>query len=469
MAQLKPITTRGSRQKILFTGGLNNEAPTISVNDNESINEYGWDTDSYPGIHSRKGRTPYGATGGAQTNLLTNYLLTHMVRSVGTKLQYNSSGTTWTDISGTFTDTDWDATNFNAKLLLTNGTDNVKSWNGSALSDLNATNAPKGKYIANNTIRVFIAKGTTIYFSKYLDETNWTDTDSAGFFEYYTANGGDITGLRAFNDSVFAFKKDSMAEIIGTGNTSQKHRLVVISNTIGCVSFKTIQEVSAPQGNFLFFLGQNDVYMFSGGRPSSIGNNIRGYLSAINPAQIGRCFGATDGIRYFLGLVTGANTQPDTFLMFDPRYGIWRVNKINDNLRYSVLFNNVWYTGDATGQTYRMQQGQSDNGTPISWMVTTKDFDEGVREAEKEYYALHLQFAAAPGSSLTIQVSIDQGQNYITIGDPITPITIVQNANEIIPLDTVPISNWIRFRFMGSGDFTLHEAQRMFLVHPVQI
>lgn len=466
MAQLKPISTRGNRKPITFSGGLNNEAPEIAIDDNQSIDEVGWDTDSYPSLHSRKGRMSYGASGGAQTNLLTNYALTHLVRAVGTKLQYDNGGT-WTDIAGTWTDTDWDATNFNNKLILTNGTDTVQNWNGSALTAI--TGAPKGKYISNNTIRVFIAKGDTVYFSKYLDETDWSDTKSAGFFQYYTANGGDVTGLKPYGESVIAFKKDAMAEIVGTGNTSQKHRLVAVSNSIGCVSFKTIQEVSSPGGNVLIFLGQNDVYVYSGGRPQSIGNNIRTYLNAINPAQIGRCFGATDGTRYFLGLVTGSNTQPDTFLMFDPRFNAWRVNKKGDNLRYSAVLNNVWYTGDATGQTYRMQQGQTDNGTPIAWSYTTKDYDEGVREAEKEYYALHVQYTASPGATLKIEASIDQGQSYIPIGDPITATGFVQNVNEIIPLDTVPISNWLRFRFSGSGEITLHEAQRMFLVHPVQI
>ncbi|MEO3947621.1 hypothetical protein [Gorillibacterium sp. CAU 1737] len=466
MAQLKPISTRGSRKQIVFAGGINNEAPEISIDDAQSVDEQGWDTDSYPSLHSRKGRTPYGATGGANTNFLTNYAQTHLVRSVGTKLQYDNAGT-WTDISGTWTDTDWDATNFNSKLILTNGTDVVQSWNGSALTAL--TDAPKGKYISNNSIRVFIAQNDTIKFSKYLDETNWTDTSSAGMFEFYTDDGGPVTGLKPYGDSIIAFKANAIAEIVGTGQTAQKHRLVNISNSIGCVSAKTIQEVSAPGGNFLFFLGQNDVYMFSGGRPQSIGNNIRKFINAINPAYTSRCFGATDGTRYFLGLVTGANTQPDTLCMFDPRFGIWRVNKTSDNLRYSAFFRNNWYAGDATGQTFKMLQGQSDNGSPVTWMYTTKDFDEGIREAEKEYYALHLQYTAAPGASLTIQVSIDQGQSYITIGDPITATGYAQNVNEIIPLDTVPISNWLRFRFSGSGEMTLHEAQRMFLIHPVQI
>lgn len=467
-----PANQSDKSKRNSFEGGINSSNPSIDIADNQSQDEYGWDTDLLPAIHSRKGRTPYGATGSSQTNLLANFGVTHLVRAVGTALQYDNAGT-WTAIAGTFADVDWSATNFNGKLIMTNQTDNVKSWNGSALSDLNAVDAPKGKYVASNSLRVFIANTAAntdwIYYSKFLDETNWTDTSSSGFFQYYTTNGGSVTALREFGGVVLAFKADAMAEIVGTGQTTQKHRLLDISNRIGCVNFKTIAEVSTPRGAALFFLGQNDVYQFTAGQPTPIGEKIRRYLNLINTAQIGRCWAGTDGIRYFLGLVTVANTQPDTMLMYDPRYGTWRVNKINDNLRYSANINNVWYAGDATGQTYKMQQGQNDNGTAIAWSLTTKDFDEGSPELEKEYWELHLQMLAPTGTTFTLQVSTDQGTTYTQIGDPITAQGIYQDIPVIVPLDTVPISHWTRFKLSGTGEVTINSMQRFYRLHPFQI
>lgn len=460
------------RAQTSFDGGINSSNPPQDVADNESIDEYGWDTDSVPAIHSRKGRAPYGASGAAQTNLLVNYGTTHLVRAVGSKLQYDNAGT-WTDILSGLTDADWSAANFNGKLILTNGTDNVKYWNGSALTDLNGTSQPpKGKYTASNSLRVFLANTAAnpdwIYYSKFLDETNWTDALSSGFFQYYTTNGGPVTALREFGGVVLAFKADAMAEIVGTGQTTQKHRLVDISNRIGCVNHKTIAEVSTPNGAALFFLGQNDVYVFSAGQPAPIGEKVRRYINAINAAQIGRCWAGTDGIRYFLGLITGANLQPDTLLMYDPRYNKWRIRQINDNLRYSANLNNVWYTGDANGQTFKMQQGQSDNGTAIAWMITTKDFDEGAPELEKEYFELHIQMLAPTGTTFKVEVSTDQGTTWTQIGDPITTQSISQDMPVIVPLDTVPISHWTMFRLSGSGEVTIYNLQRYFRIHPMQ-
>lgn len=458
-----PANQSDQRAEISFSGGLNVGNPTLDINEDECIDAFGWDTDSFPALHTHKNQTAWGTSGAAQTNLLVNFGQTELVRAVGTALQHDSGIGTWSAITGTFTDTDWDATNFEvsaaAALILTNGTDNVKYWNGSALADLNAANAPKGKYITNDISRVWIAKDDILYFSAFQAPTDWTSAENSGSVQYFTSNGGFITGLRNFYGDKYVWKKDSMAVIQGTNYFN--FRLREISNDVGCVSFKTIQEV----GDSLFWLGQNDVYQFKGGLPVPIGQRIRKYLDSINVAQLSRCFGATDGIRYFLGLVTGANTQPDTFLVYDPRYGKGHVRSLNNNFRYSANLNNVWYIGDSVGQTYKMNQGYS---TATAWMITTKDFTERAQEIEKEYWELHLQIYAPSGTTLTVYASADQGTTYTQIGDPITTAAIDQNMPVIIPLDTVPLARWMRFKIQGTGEVKLYRAQRRFRLQPVQ-
>lgn len=450
------------RAEVSFNGGLNVGGPSLDVNDDECIDAYGWDTDALPALHTRKDNDTWGASGGAQTNLLTNYGQTELLRAVGTSLQHDSGTGTWSGISGAFADTDWDATNFEVSgtpsVILTNGTDNVKVWNGSTLSDLSA-NAPKGKYITNDTVRIWIALNDVIYFCGFEAPSDWTSNENSGSVEYYTPNGGNITGLRNFYGDKYVWKKDSMCVIQGTNYYN--FRLREISNFVGCVSFKTIQEV----GDSLFWLGLNDVYQFKGGIPVPIGQRIRKYLDAVNAAQVSRCFGATDGIRYFLGLVTGANTQPDTLLVYDPRYDKWQVRSLGGNFRYAANLNNVWYMGDASGQTFKMNT-QYKSTTP--WMITTKDFSEGAMEFEKEYWELHLQVYAPNGTTLTVQCSTDQGTTWTTIGNTITTRAVDQNVPVIIPLDMVPLANWIRFKISGTGEVKLYNAQRRFRLQPVQ-
>jgi hypothetical protein len=442
-----------------FEGGLNVGRPSFELKGDMSTDEVGFSTDEFPALLTRKGRTTYGTSGAAVTRLLTNYAQTHLFRAVGGKLQYHN-GTDWTDIA-TLTDADWDATNFNNKLLITNGTDNVKQWNGTTLSDLSAS-APKGKYITNDTVRVWIAKDDVLYFSGFLAESDWTSAENSGSVQYYTPNGGSITGLKNFANHICIWKKDSFAEIFGTNYYN--FRLIENSNDIGCVSFKTIQEV----GDTLFWLGQNDVYAYKGGRPIPVGQRVRKYLNDINQTYIDKCFGGTDGLRYYLGLVTGANTEPDTLLIYDPRYDIWRVRSLNENFRYSAQFNNLWYIGDSAGQTWKMNDGTTDNGTAISWSVTSKPFDEGLPDTEKEYYEMHIQAYLPTGSTLTVSVSTDDRGTTFTPVYTATTDDMAQNMNIIIPLDTVPITEWFRYKLSGTGPVTIYKVTRYFRVQPTQ-
>lgn len=459
-----------------FEGGLNTGLSSFHVKDDQYISGYGWDTFNHPALTTRKGRQTFGSAGSGVTRLLTNFGNTHLIRATGTTLAYNSTGETWTPITGSFANADWDSTNFDVNgpvLILTNGTDDVKKWDGSALSNL-SDDAPKGKYIASDNRRVYIAGYTDpvtgskdyIAYCAFQNATDWTSELNSGKVKYYTPNGGDITAIHAFEGQIWAFKKDAFCLIFHTGDARVTHRLVEISNDMGCVSHKTVKEV----GNRLFWLGQNEVYMGGGGNAIPIGGPIRRYLRDINQSHIDKCFAGTDGLRYYLGLVTGDNTDPNVLLTYDPRKGRgqWNVNSEISGLRYSATINNQWYAGDASGQIYRMNFGGSDNETPLTWGLETKDFDEGAPESEKEYYELHLQVDAPTGTTLTVQASLDQGRTYIPIGDPITTDTVAQNFDMIIPLDTVPLGHWVRFKLTGTGQFTLYQMQRYFRIQPTQ-
>lgn len=456
------MASRKLRQENNFSGGINQGVEPFALNPNESADEFGFDTDDHPFISTAKGRTAYGASGGAETRLLTAFGQTRLIRAVGTKLQWDNAGV-WADIPGTFANADWDATMFEVNgspaLILTNGIDNVLyTTNGTTVSNL-SVDAPKGKYITNDTIRVWIAKDDMLFWSKFLDATNWTATEDAGSVQYFTERGGNITALKNFYGDKYVWKKDSMAVVQGKNFFTFK--LEEISNDIGCVSFKTVQEV----GDTLYWLGENDVYEFRGGLPRAIGQPIRKYLDRINPSQIDKCCAITDGIRYYLCLVVDSNTEPTVRLVYDPRYKIWRVPGLNENYRYSVRFNNVAYVGDASGQTYKF----NDIPGTGNWSITMGPYDEGFPEAEKIYAEMHLQGHFPAGTTLELSVSTtDRGDDFVILDNDLMNDSEAQNDNILIPFDTVPLTHWLRYKLSGSGAVTLYRTQRYFRTAAVQ-
>lgn len=456
-------TNKTIRQENALGGGLNTGLSAFDLKDQESAAEFGWDTFDYPNLQTAPGRTTYGASGGAVTRLLTNFKETHLVRVVGTQAQYDNAGT-WTNITATIVDADWDATNFNDKLIMVNGT-NIVKWNGSAWSNLGGSPPAGAKYITNDNVRVWMAVGDTLYWCAYLNEENWTAPENSGSVEYYTPNGGDITALREFYGDKWVWKRNSMAVIKGTD--FYNYSLVSVSNDIGCVAYKTIQEV----GDTMFWLGENDVYGHQGGKPFPVGEPIRSYLRQINQAQLSKCNAVTDGIRYYLNLVTGTATEPNVRLEFDPRYGVWHVNHDagTERYRYAAQFKNVTYVGDSSGQTWKFNDGLTDNGAAIPWSVTTKVFDEGYPEAEKEYKEIHLQGEFPTGATLKVEYSTDQGASWVTIDYyPLALGAGVRNKGCIIPLDQMPLTNFAQFRISGTGPVKLLQMQRYFKVCRVQ-
>jgi len=451
---------------ITFEGGHNTGAPPVSIGDNQSSDESGWDLDaSFPNLKTRRGRTSYGSSGSNTPRLLTSFQNSTLIRAVGGNIQ-RWNGSDWSNIGTGLNNADWTATNFEVNgtnaIIFTNGTDPVKYWNGTTFGDLNS-NAPRGKFITNDTIRVWIAKDDELHYSAFLNAQDWTTAKNSGTVQYYTNRGGNITALTRYAERIVVFKEDSMAELHGTNYF--EFRLMNISDDIGCVNHKTLQEV---QGLLLWLGPGLDVYTYTGARPKTVGAPIRKYLDAVNRAHLDKCFAGSDGLRYFLGLVTGSATEPNVLLCFDPKLGIWRVFSKNQPYRLSYLFKGDWFMMDSSGMVYRMG-GTTDGGTAIQSEYITKPFDEGMPQAEKEYYEAHIQGYIPPGSTLSLYISRTERGNDFELIDTVTGESDSQSADIFIPMDSVPLCKWARFKLVAVGPVELYQMQVSFDIHPVQL
>lgn len=465
---------RGSeiRRANNFSKGLDTEHSPFFVDENTMVDGYGFDFDNYPALQVRKGRTNYGSSGGAKTNLLTRYGNKHMVRAVGTKLQYNSTGTTWTDISGSYANIEWSAANFDVKgaaLLLVNPTNGGYYWNGSTITAI--SQMPKAKYITTDNLRAYVANKSGeedyVYYSKFQDALDWTAAENSGTVQYYTPSGGPITGLYSYNGGIWVFKKDSYAIIYHTGSADLAYRLVPMPGSIGCVASNTLVEA----GPYLMWLGMDDVYVGAGDSARGVGSPIRKYIDQINKSAVENSFAFTVNNRYYLCIPTGSNTYPDTCLVYSYEHRQWLPYSISiPSMNWSVSLNGVAYTGDSSGQTYKMNDGTTDSGQTIPWKVQSRPFDDGIKEAEKELWEMHMLGLFPSGSTLKVEVSPkDDGTEWYNIDyDPIGNSGNTQNKNLIVPLDTIPLCHYYSYRLTGTGSAVIQEIQRYSRIQPTQ-
>lgn len=132
-------------------------------------------------------------------------------------------------------------------VVLTDGVNPAWKHNGSAETILNGTGAPSApKYAALHIARLVLAPGSTassVVMSAPNDDTDFTA--SSGAIEI---NVGDtITGLYSFRDTLYIFCRNSIWKLEGSSSTD--FTIKSVTDSIGCLSDDTIQEVA---GDVLF-------------------------------------------------------------------------------------------------------------------------------------------------------------------------------------------------------------------------
>lgn len=463
-AYFQGTTNRTKRAESDFSGGINNEQDAAFLDDNELSDMYGFDFDHYPDLTVRAGRAALGASPSRVPNMIGHFA-GNLLRVVDNRLE-RWDGSTWQLIGSMISSAATDWTTFevggNPAIILTNGIE-VRYWDGTTFDSLGGS-PPPGKYITNDVSRVFLAKGDVIHWCGFQDVQDWSSAENSGFAQYYTAGGGDITAVYNYKDVKYLWKKDSMAGMYGTSYFD--FRIMEVSNNIGCVNARTVAEVNG----ILFWLGRQDIYAFTQGNPNSIGNKVRGFFKRINWAAIATASAFTDGLRYYLNLPLDSATSPNIRLIYDTRYGRWRVAAKDEQYQCGTTLDGAIYALAAGGRAYHVNVGTTDDGSAIPWSLTSKAFDEGAAEAEKEYKELHLQglFGGTVSAAVSISTA-ERGESFTAIPyDPLGLPAAATNKNLIIPLDATDLTSWFRFRVAGSGPASLYKIQRYFRYCRVQ-
>ena len=183
----------------------------------------------------------------------------------------NNNGNSWVLIkSGLSTINPVNYTIYLDELWMTNGFDDVFTYNGSAVASYSFI--PKGKYIITHFDQIFIAnilgQPSSIYFSGVLSGPKVKDGwKSYNAFSIGKDDGDIITGLVSYKNNIVVFKTNSTWGILGYGNDME---LIKYSNIYGCVSHRSIQEYKTD----LVFLSKQGLCSFNGGVIQQIDKDI---------------------------------------------------------------------------------------------------------------------------------------------------------------------------------------------------
>ncbi len=349
----------------------------------------------------------------------------------------------WTDIDTGFTaDLTTNFVQANDLLFILNGTDNVHTMDSSeAVTDEGNTNTdpPKttfGDWAANN--RLFLSGSLTdserddVWFSNTLaPQTFVRDTNR---FRVAKGQGGKIIWIKGFKEFEMIIYKQTRIYVLNMDGTTPLTDWDVkpLSVVVGCPAGRTVHDI----GNDHIFLANDGVRLLSRTsfdklRVGVISEKIQDIIDDINQDAIQNSVAHFENEKYLLGVPTGTSTIPNKFVIWDAQAS---ARNGDPNSGWSVVKDDAWKiscmtafgfgdnkltvvggSAEALSLCYKINSGNTDDGTTINQTINGLDHDFGDRVASK--ISDPLQVVAETGSDGIYSVQIEKDrEGFSTIG-----------------------------------------------------
>ena len=302
------------------------------------------------------------------------------------------------------------------QLILTNGSDNVKTFNGSALSDLAGT-PPKSKYVkvyGNRLWLVDVANPNYLRFSDLETPTTW---DALNVIHLRDGDGDTITGLSPQDGGMIITKSRSVWVLYGTSRDDFRIPEHPLSDAVGCVAPDTLLD----QG---FFLGENNMYTFNLTQVGEVSDTHRDIIDSMALSDKRAAFAVYQSNQKKVLVHIGTE-----ILCLDERYqAITSWDTLNAKC-FSVLDaagdDSSVVVGDvATGLVYKLDNTDDDDGGGIPTTIQHFYNDNGLTsEKQWRHFMPELESCGESMGSIDLVYDIDYGllcgqKNYTGFTDP---------------------------------------------------
>lgn len=358
------------------------------------------------------------------------------------------NGGLWNDESGTITASiftglstskAFEYTQFLDTLIIADGTNILKTWDGSSTGEISAA-ATGAQFIENHLNKLFISGMSSatdrVDYSTTGDFNTWTGSGTDQF-QVEQNDGQDITGIKSFSrNELIIFKDRSMHKLIGYDKSS--FNLVSIDKSIGCISSRSIQNFKSSSGGGLLIWAYRDgIYVYDGSNVEKITSYVQETWDSINKSRYQEIDSTLDieKGRYLITFSTGSSVTNDTMLAIDLLHpwrdenGLhfpvfpWTVNSQSLHTEISSTTNaqRLVFGASADGIKNRFGTLFSDEGNSIDSYVVSPMFgsEDGLRNSNtlKEVTTAWLSTAG----EIDIDTEIKDGSDWIT-QDTITTI-----------------------------------------------
>lgn len=248
----------------------------------------------------------------------------------------------------------------NTFLVLTNGLDNVKKYDGTAVADLGGT-PPKARFVFTAYKRVFLLGSVTTPTVLYVSDVNDAEAWATGDAGQLNIGGNDplVAGV-AVGGRIIIWTKAKCFELRGpeAGYTLASGRWTFVEIApFGLAS----QNAFAVVRDTVFWLTNGGIAAWSGGKAEIVSEPLHDTFSQINPGAVDfAAMGVFDeGKVLLVSLPLGTNAYPNVVASLDVTTGTW-VNRFSTAWTavcfsaFMLAAKNFTVFGDAAGRVWRI-------------------------------------------------------------------------------------------------------------------
>lgn len=245
---------------------------------------------------------------------------------------------------------------------------------------------------------------------------------------------GNFIGVKAYNDSIIAFKENSMTVIYG--DTAADFSVGKEICGVGCIDIRSAQMVDG----VLYFCSPSGFYAYAGGQPRRISEKLKVKFKKV-------CAFSADGKYYAEGTTENGEKK---LLVYDTEKGIWLSEEpreiagaCNDNGEIYVV---------ASGEILRKKK-DNESAALCEWYFESMEICEGVFE-KKGIAEIYIKGKLAEGAEMSVQVFV--------AGEVLESKTFYGNGK--IKAYRVPVrlrkDDSYKIKVSGSGEAIIYEMER---------
>ncbi|MEM2124995.1 MAG: hypothetical protein QXQ53_01195 [Candidatus Methanosuratincola sp.] len=195
-------------------------------------------------------------------------------------------------------------------------------------------------------------------------------------------SGGQILWLISAFGYVYVGKENSIWRVNPNALTE---RPVLETENFGAVGPLAV----CHGDNEFYFLSHKDIVSYNGSHFQSISYPVKNYIESIPESYIHTSWLAYYDNTLFCGIPTSSSSYPNLILAYHVPTKFWYI--ITGWSFRCVTTNSSFFGGSATsGYIYSLFTGDDDDGTPITSIITTKDYDFNLPHIFKDIERVYL-------------------------------------------------------------------------------